>query len=114
MGGWMPCLALPCPIMAGGAWLIRDPCPWMLVKILVAFVSVHRFLLKACGFLPGRLGPAWVGAAADLHTHDQVIITVGDEMSLCSWVYVVGHACLIVCQVMSAPTFVAAMLVMPS
>jgi hypothetical protein len=31
-------------------------------------------------------------------------------MGLCSWVYVVGHACLIVCQVMSAPTFVVVML----
>jgi hypothetical protein len=35
---------------------------------------------------------------------------VGDEMGLCSWVYVVRHACLIVCQVMNAPTFMAAML----
>jgi hypothetical protein len=48
--------------MAGGAWLIRDPWPWMLVKILAAFVPVHRFLPEACGILSGSLGPAWVGA----------------------------------------------------
>jgi hypothetical protein len=52
--------------VAGGAWLIHDPWPWMLVKILATFISVHRFLLEACGFLPGRLGPAWVGATTDL------------------------------------------------
>jgi hypothetical protein len=39
---------------------------------------------------------------------------VGDEMGLCSWIYAVEHACLIVCQVMSAPTFMAAMLVVLS
>jgi hypothetical protein len=39
---------------------------------------------------------------------------VGDETGLCSWIYAVKHACLIVCQVMSAPTFVAAMLAMLS
>jgi hypothetical protein len=27
---------------------------------------------------------------------------VSDETGLCSWIYAVGHACLIVCQVMSA------------
>jgi hypothetical protein len=39
---------------------------------------------------------------------------VGDETGLGSWVYAVGHACLIVCQVMSAPTFVIMMLVVLS
>jgi hypothetical protein len=63
----MPYLALSCPIMAGGMWLIRDPWPWMLVTILAAFVLVHAFLPKACGLLPGSLGPVWVGATADVH-----------------------------------------------
>jgi hypothetical protein len=62
----MPCLALSCLVMAGGAWLIRDPWPWMLVKILAAFIPVHGFLPEACGFLPGSLGPAWVGATTDV------------------------------------------------
>jgi hypothetical protein len=44
-----------------------------------------------------------------MYTHDQVIITVSDDTGLCSWVYVVGHACLIVCQVISAPTLMAVM-----
>jgi hypothetical protein len=35
-------------------------------------------------------------------------------MALCSWVYAVGHASLIVCQVMRALTIVAAMLAMLS
>jgi hypothetical protein len=39
----------------------------MLVKILAAFVPVHGFLPEACGFSPESLGPAWVGAAADVH-----------------------------------------------
>jgi hypothetical protein len=62
----MPCPALSYPIVVGGAWLIRDPWPWMLVKILAAFTPVHRFLPEACDFLPGSLNPAWVGAAADV------------------------------------------------
>jgi hypothetical protein len=66
-GRWMPYLALSCPIVVGGAWLIRDPWPWMLVKILAAFVPVHGFLPEACGFLPGSLRLAWVGAATDVH-----------------------------------------------
>jgi hypothetical protein len=47
--------------MVDGAWLIRDPWPWMFVKIFAAFVPVHGFLPEACGFLPGSLDPAWVG-----------------------------------------------------
>jgi hypothetical protein len=62
----MPYLALSCPVVAGGAWLIRDPWLWMLVKILAAFVPDHGFLPEACGFLPWSLGPAWVGAKADV------------------------------------------------
>jgi hypothetical protein len=62
----MPCPALPCLIMAGGAWLIRDPSPWMLVKILAALEPVHGFLPEACGFLLGSLSPLWVGAVADV------------------------------------------------
>jgi hypothetical protein len=62
----MPYPALSCPIVVRGAWLIRDPWPWMLVRILVAFVPVHVFLLEACGFLPGSLSPTWVGAAANV------------------------------------------------
>jgi hypothetical protein len=58
--------AMSCLVMAGGAWLIRDPWPWMLVRILAAFVPVHGFLLKACGFLLRSLGPTWVGAVADV------------------------------------------------
>jgi hypothetical protein len=34
----------------------------------------------------------------------------GHETGLYSWVYAVGHACLIICQVMSALTFMAVML----
>jgi hypothetical protein len=49
-----------------------------------------------------------------MYTLDRVIIVVGDETGLCSWVYVVEHACLIICQVVNAPTFVTAMLVMLS
>jgi hypothetical protein len=63
--------ALPSLILlyrGGGAWLIRDPWPWMLVKILAAFVPVHGFLPEACGFLPGSLVPAWVGAVANVRT----------------------------------------------
>jgi hypothetical protein len=62
----MTCLALSCPVVAGGTWLIRDPWSWMLVKILAAFIPVHGFLLEACGFLPGSLSPAWVGATTDV------------------------------------------------
>jgi hypothetical protein len=39
---------------------------------------------------------------------------VGDETGLYSFVYAVGYACLIVCQVMNAPTFMAVMLAMLS
>jgi hypothetical protein len=35
---------------------------------------------------------------------------VGDQTGLCSWVYAVRHACLIVCQVINAPTFMTVML----
>jgi hypothetical protein len=62
----MPCPTLSCPVVVGGAWLIRDPWPWMLVRILVAFIPVHEFLPEACGFLLGSLSPAWVGGAADV------------------------------------------------
>jgi hypothetical protein len=62
----MPCRALPRLVVAGGAWLIRDPWPWMLVKILAAFVPINGFLPKACGLLLGSLGPAWVGTMADV------------------------------------------------
>jgi hypothetical protein len=68
VGGWMPWPALSCSVVVGGAWLIRDPWPWKLVKILAAFVLVHGFLPEACGFLPGSLGPAWVGAMDDVRT----------------------------------------------
>jgi hypothetical protein len=61
-------LQYPCyyPVVAGSAWLIRDPWPWMLMKILVAFIPVYGFLTEACGFLPGSRDPAWVGAMADV------------------------------------------------
>jgi hypothetical protein len=62
----MPCLPLPCPVVVGGAWLIRDPWPWMFVKIFAAFIPVHEFLREACGFLSGSLSPTWVGAATDV------------------------------------------------
>jgi hypothetical protein len=62
----MPCPILSSPVMAGGAWLICYPWPWILVKILAAFVPVHGFLPKVCGFLPGSLGLAWVGATTDV------------------------------------------------
>jgi hypothetical protein len=62
----MPYPALLCPIIAHGVWLICNPCSWMLVKILATFIHVHGFLPEACGFLPGSLGPAWVGAMADV------------------------------------------------
>jgi hypothetical protein len=62
----MPCPALSCPIVVDGAWLVCNPWPWMLVRILVAFVPVHGFLPEACGFLPGSLGPTWVEAMADV------------------------------------------------
>jgi hypothetical protein len=99
----MPCPALSCLVVAGGVWLIRDPRRWMLVKILATFIPVHGFLLKAWGFLPGSHDPAWVGVTDDVCTLHQVIIAVGDETCLCSWVYAVRHACLIICQVMNAP-----------
>jgi hypothetical protein len=35
---------------------------------------------------------------------------VGDEMGFYSWVYAIEHACLIICQVMNAPTFMVVML----
>jgi hypothetical protein len=93
--------------MAGGTWLICNPWPWTLVKILGAFLPVHRFLPDACGFLTGILNPAWVGVWLMCVYLDRVIIVVSDEMGLCSWVYVVGHTCLIICQGMNAPTIVA-------
>jgi hypothetical protein len=49
-----------------------------------------------------------------MYNLDRVIIVVGDDTCLCSWVYAIDHACLIVCQAMNAPTFVAAMLVVLS
>jgi hypothetical protein len=61
----MPCPALSWPVVAGGAWLLRDPWPWMLVKILVAFIPVHGFIPEACSFLLGSHSPAWVGVVAD-------------------------------------------------
>jgi hypothetical protein len=45
-----------------------------------------------------------------MYTLDQVIIMVSDKTGLYPWVYGVGNACLIVCQVMNAPTFVATVL----
>jgi hypothetical protein len=62
----MPYPTLPCPVMASDTWLIRDPLPWMLVKILAAFVPIHGFLPEACGLLPGSLGPALVGAVTNV------------------------------------------------
>jgi hypothetical protein len=62
----MPYPALSYPVVAGGVWLIRVAWPWMLVKILAAFVPVHGFFLEACGFLPGSLSLAWVGSTADV------------------------------------------------
>jgi hypothetical protein len=57
----MPYPALSCPIMGGGVWLIRDPWPWMLLKILAVFIPVHGFLPEACSFLLGSHDPVWVG-----------------------------------------------------
>jgi hypothetical protein len=62
----MPSPPLSCLIVAGGAWLIHDPWPWMLVKILAPFVPIHGFLPEVCGFLSGSLDPTWVGTAADV------------------------------------------------
>jgi hypothetical protein len=62
----MPCPALSSPVVAGVTWLIHDHWPWMLVMILAAFIPVHGFLPKVCGFLLRNLSPAWVGAVADL------------------------------------------------
>jgi hypothetical protein len=111
----MPCLMLSCPIVVGGTWLIRDPWPWMLVRILAAFVPVHGFLPEASGFLLGSFGPTWVGAMADVH----IPLIESLSQSVMRWVSAPGytlslHACLIVCRVMSAHTFMAAMLAMLS
>jgi hypothetical protein len=46
-----------------------------------------------------------------MYTLDWVIITVGNDIGLCSWVFAVGHACLIVYRVMGAPTIMTIMLV---
>jgi hypothetical protein len=67
VGGGLDALpGLIFPIVVGGVWLMYDPCPWMLVKILAAFVPVHGFLLEASGFLTGILDPVWVGTVADV------------------------------------------------
>jgi hypothetical protein len=71
----------------------------MLVKILAAFVDVHGFLPEASGFLPGSLSPAWVGATTDVH----IPLIRSLSRSVMRWVSALGHACLIVCQVMNAP-----------
>jgi hypothetical protein len=38
--------------MVGGALLVRYPRPWMLIKVLIAFVPFHRLLHGACGLFP--------------------------------------------------------------
>jgi hypothetical protein len=82
----MPCLALSFPIVANGACLIHDPWPWMLVKILAAFIPVFGFLPKACGFLSGILDPAWVGAVADV----RIPLIESLSWSVMRWVFAPG------------------------
>jgi hypothetical protein len=62
----MPVLTLFCLVVVGGAWLIRDPRPWMLVQILSNFVPVHGFYPKHVAFLSVSLVPVWMGGAADV------------------------------------------------
>jgi hypothetical protein len=51
-----------------------------------------------------------MGRAHATRAEEMVREMADDETCLCSWVYAICHACLIVCLVMSAPTFMAVML----
>jgi hypothetical protein len=49
-------------------WCVADMQPLFLdaCEDISYLHTVHGFLPEACGFLPGSLGPAWVGAMADV------------------------------------------------
>jgi hypothetical protein len=63
----------------------------MFVEVLTAFIPVHRLLQGSCGLLPeGHLPYARECYGMQAYIPVRVVITVGDEMSLCSQVYAVG------------------------
>jgi hypothetical protein len=88
----MPCPALLCPIIAHGAWLICNPCSWMLVKILATFILFMDFYPKHVAFYQVALAQHGWGPWLMCVYPYRVIIAAIDETGLCSWVYAVRHA----------------------